>query len=771
MMQVAASPQPVAPQITDEHLAVFARLRIDRKLLADAGICSVTDAQARDCGQFGQSQIGDFSGIIFQYFDPETGHPVTTRLRRNHPEIDANGKVQRKYVSPWGDKRHLYFSPGAASLLAEVTVPVVLVEAEKSSLALTALAARTERRILPIATGGCWGWRGKVGVASDPQGNRQEVRGPLPDLDRIAWTGRTAIILFDANVATNPNVQAARRALAQELESRGASVRIVDIPPIDGVNGPDDLLCVSGDEAMWAVLDSARPFAETAEREAEASIADLETDRKRDPIPTMESLAAVPNPVRRTLLIGKLAALKIPGMTKDLIKQTVEAMRNGLGAKQEEAAEKARLERLTRLNVNPAKLIEELEGYFSRRRILPKDTALIEALFTINTHAFELFDTTPYVLYDSATGGCGKTTALERHEHVCARAYLGVDPSPAALYRRIDRDKPTWLLDEARAIHANGERGAELFALFDAGYKRGATVSRCEDHGKDIRDFVVFCPKILARIGSFRGTLLDRGIVIHLEKASGLRQRRRNVLMKEAAPLKEKLEAYALQNHDRLRRLYEDQPDEGYWPQISGREEEVWGPLLIHARFAGPEIEKRAVKAALQFSAQKAKIAIAEDRTLALAREALEILTSLNCAVFFPKDLVQSLQEKESWGEYLADRKSDKARVTAIGTFFNQFRPASRHTVAGTEYPRLDVIAALERHVPETCETPNEGVKVSGVTSSASESDSYAADTSGGEPSVKVSVAQSSQREDVTAKPDTLTPESAGERRELEEDL
>ena len=177
MMQVAASPQPVAPQITDEHLAMFAKLRIDRKLLADAGICSVTDAQARDCGQFGQSQISDFSGIIFQYFDPETGHRVTTRLRRT-TQIDANGKVQRKYVSPWGDNRHLYFSPGAASLLAEVTVPVVLVEAEKSSLALTALAARTERRILPIATGGCWGWRGKVGVGPIPKetGRKCEAR-------------------------------------------------------------------------------------------------------------------------------------------------------------------------------------------------------------------------------------------------------------------------------------------------------------------------------------------------------------------------------------------------------------------------------------------------------------------------------------------------------------------------------------------------------------------------------------------------------------------
>lgn len=747
--------------MTDEHHAMFARLRIHRNLLADAGVCSVSDAQARDPWQFGQSQTSDLSGIVFPYLDPETGRRVTARLRRDHPEIDATGKTQRKYISPGRDNRHLYFPPGVANLLTEASVPVVFVEAEKSCLALTALADRAERRILPVATGGCWGWRGKVGVGVDPRGNRKEVRGPLPDLDRIALPGRTAIILFDANVTTNLDVQAARRRLAQELESRGASVRIVDIPQVEGVNGPDDLLCVSGDEAMWVVFDSARPFAEMAEREAEASIAALGKDKKHDPIETIESIAAIPNPLRRTLLMGNLCALKIPGLTKDSVKQAVEAIRNELRAKQGNAEERTRVERLLRLGVNPGQLITDLEDYYSRRRIVPKDTALVEALFAMNTHTFELFDTTSYLLYDSATSGCGKTTALERHEPVCARAYFGVDPSAAALYRRIDRDKPTWLLDEARTIHPNRERGAELFALFDAGYKRGATVSRCEDHGEGIRDFAVFCPKVLARIGSFRGTLLDRGIVIHLEKARGLRQRRRNVRMKEAAPLKEKLEAYALQYQEKLRRLYEDQPDEGYWAQISGREEEVWGPLLIHARLAGPEIERRAVEVALQFSRQKAKIAIAEDRVLALAREALEILRSLDCTVFFPKDLVQSLQEKETWGEHLADRKSDKARVTAIGTFFNQFQPASRHTEAGTEYPRLEVIAALERHVPETSETRIEGVKVSEATPSISKLDGYAADTPGGESSVEVSVAQSYEREDVMARPDTLTPQSA----------
>jgi len=94
------------------------------------------------------------------------------------------------------------------------------------------------------------------------------------------------------------------------------------------------------------------------------------------------------------------------------------------------------VERLLRFTVDPIQLVDELENYYLDRRRLPQDAALIEALFAMNSHTFEIFDTTPYLLYGSATGGCGKTTALERHEQVCARAYFGVDPTAAVLYRR-----------------------------------------------------------------------------------------------------------------------------------------------------------------------------------------------------------------------------------------------------------------------------------------------------------------------------------------------
>jgi len=751
---IAAPEQTPLPSLNTEHLAIFTPLGINSELLAAAGVIEVSDREARD---YGFRAASDLSGVVFPYFDPETGSRVTSRLRRDHPDVDATGKPERKYLSPYGDARHLYFPPGAAPLLADVSVPVVIVEAEKSALALASLSARARRTTLNVGAGGCWGWRGKVGATIGPNGDRQDEHGTLADFDRIKWSGRTAIIFFDANATTNSQVRAARRALADELEVRGASVRIANVPQLADVNGPDDLIATSGDEATWGVLDSAQPFAATAEREAEAAIATIETNKKQDPVPALGDVAAIADPTRRTLLMGKLISFKIPGLTKSVVEQTVETHRQSARQRQAEAAARAERERLLRLSVDAIQLIEELENYYSDRRQLPQDTALIEALFAMNSHTFDAFDTTPYLLYDSATGGCGKTTTLERHEHVCARAYLGVDPTAAVLYRRVDRDRPTWLLDEAKILQIPGENTQQLLALFDAGYKRGAVVSRCEDHGDTIRDFQVFCPKVLARIGSFRGTLLDRGIPIHLEKARGLRQRRCRVLAKLAAPLKEKLEAYALQYREKLEDLYVAEPDDGYWPDISGREAEVWGPLLIHARLAGPRIEKRAVEVALRYSGQKTDLTISEDWILTRAQEALEVLRSRSDESFSPRDIVQQLSEKETWGAHLADRKNEKAQATAVGAFFSQFRIERRHTSSGTQYRRVEAIAALERHLPAVAAPPTEAVKVSA--NAPTDSESAGCSGTSGE---QTSLSQSTENTKVVASAETLTPRPQG---------
>jgi len=288
----------VGDQALSEHdRELFALLRIDGDLLTCAGVRRVTDAEAREC--YGITGVGDMAGIVFPYPELERGDRVTARLRRDHPEIGPDGKPERKYVSPHGDNRHLYFPPGAGALLVDPAVPVVFVEAEKSSLAITALMTRTSRRSLAIATGGCGSWRGKVGIKTTANGGREEERWPLSDLSLISWEQeRQAIIFFDSNTATNPAVRVARWTFAQYLAAVGAKVLFADIPHDSGANGPDDLVAVAGDEAVLALLDTARPFPEQAEQEAQAAVAalskscDLETrDLALDAISRVEDLA------------------------------------------------------------------------------------------------------------------------------------------------------------------------------------------------------------------------------------------------------------------------------------------------------------------------------------------------------------------------------------------------------------------------------------------------------------------------------------------------
>ena len=191
--------------LTAIDLATFDRLRVSAELLDLAGVVRVTDRQARD--DFGIRGGGDMAGIAFVYFDPETmtngRRRTSVRIRRDHPEIE-DGREKKKYVAPYGDRKRLYFPP-TPELFADVTVPIVLVEAEKSALAMTAWAKRTDQKVLPLAMGGAYGWMGRIGIKETPTGERVPETGAIHDLN-ICRDGRRTYVLLDANCAINSHV-------------------------------------------------------------------------------------------------------------------------------------------------------------------------------------------------------------------------------------------------------------------------------------------------------------------------------------------------------------------------------------------------------------------------------------------------------------------------------------------------------------------------------------------------------------------------------------
>jgi hypothetical protein len=143
--------------------------------------------------------------------------------------------------------------------LADSTIPIALVEGEKKALALWRLANYNSptARFIPIAIAGVWNWRGNIGKTGGPNGERLDVKGPIPDLNRIEWTGRTVFIVFDTNVQTNDSVKWARLGISRELASRQAKTLFVNLPQDCGVNGVDDLLALRGPSRVLELFDAA----------------------------------------------------------------------------------------------------------------------------------------------------------------------------------------------------------------------------------------------------------------------------------------------------------------------------------------------------------------------------------------------------------------------------------------------------------------------------------------------------------------------------------
>lgn len=237
--------------LTREDYSALLASWIPPELADRAMLRRVDDQEGRDI--VGQKGKRDCSGVLFPYYWPGESGPVAYRLRRDSPDFvvgkDGKPKPERKYLGAPGSTNRLYIPPGVlAEQLADATIPVVIVEGEKKALAVRRLADReTETpRFIPIGIAGVWNWRGVVGKTGGPRGERLEVKGPIADLSRIEWKGRTVVVVFDVNVHTNDSVKGARTGIARELATRQAEVKFVNLPEDCGVNGVDDLLAAWG---------------------------------------------------------------------------------------------------------------------------------------------------------------------------------------------------------------------------------------------------------------------------------------------------------------------------------------------------------------------------------------------------------------------------------------------------------------------------------------------------------------------------------------------
>lgn len=705
------------------HAAHLARFSIPSELLDEAGVRSVSDIETRELLGIHGYAGHDLAGILFPYLSPRTGNRAGARVRLNHPVSEG-----QKYLSESGC-RHLFFPPGISEGLKDAAVAVVLVEAEKSALAVAALCGRTGRNYLPIALGGCYGWRRKVGNRLLSDGGHAPETGMSPDFDLIDWQNRTAIIAFDSNSQSNFAVRKARRGLADELAARGAHVLIAEVPNEPGVNGPDDLIAVAGDEAMLRVLDSARPLADAALTETERLVLALEGDKKKkvtpqidDLTPIIDSIANVTDPARRDLLVARVVTLHIPGVTRKFLDQQVGKLRSD--AERERGKISAHVHqsslRAVGRTISGAELLDQVYAFVRRFLVVSESQARLVALWIVHTHIFSVFNYTPYLEITSAEKQCGKTRLLEILNLLVANPWMTGKVTTAVLYRKIEADHPTLLLDESDAAFNGDEEYAQLLrGVLNTGFQKDGKASCCVGSDLSLRDFSTFCPKAIAGIGRLPDTIRDRSIPIHLKRAArneNVERFRRRDTEPEAEGLRNQIEAWSTSISERVREARPELPE-----ALNDRQQDISEPLLAIADAAGSDWPQKAREAILSVFTDR----FTEDGStgVRLLRDILTIFDGHGLDRIPSAELVAALGtiETSPWAEYSHGKPITALKLARLLGRFDiaprSIRLPDDKTPKG--YHRTDFEDAWRRYlrvepVPgspaETSPTPHSGV-------------------------------------------------------------
>jgi hypothetical protein len=345
--------------------------------------------------------------------------------------------------------------------------------------------------------------------------------------------------------------------------------------------------------------------------------------------------------------------------------------------------------------VSPSDLLKEIEQYIRRYVVLPPTAYLPMALWVIATHTVEKFDCFPYIAVVSAAKRSGKTRLAEVLETLVRQPWRGTAPSPAVLYRMLE-SMPTLLLDETEPL--NGKNKSEttqiLLAILNAGYRKGATIPRCDGHEHKPRLFPVYGPKLFAAIGRLPDTLMDRSMVIHMkrrtreQKVARFRQGR---ITNETRPLKESILHLAETRRGSIQRTYQEllETDLEF---LNDRDADLWTPLFTICTVINPERVPDLRTCAIVLSAAKAADDEDDSYALTLLRD-IRTVWPEGTDKYETSLLVEKLRtlEESPWSEHqLTARKlarilkpfeveSRKIRVgerTARGYLFYEFQDA-----------------------------------------------------------------------------------------------
>lgn len=247
--------------------------------------------------------------------------------------------------------------------------------------------------------------------------------------------------------------------------------------------------------------------------------------------------------------------------------------------------------------VDGALIAEEIYQII-KQHIACTDAVLIGAtLWIIFTWVLDASYIAPIAWINAPEKRCGKSQLLTLLSRMSKRSLPSSNISPAALFRCIEKFKPTLIIDEVDTFMNDNE---DLRGILNAGYSRdNPYIIRCTGDDNEPTEFYVYGAKALSGIGKIPSTLMDRSISFTLQRKpnSERMSRVRDLLRDTTDTIKAKLARWAEDNLSAVDSAKPALPE-----AINDRMQDNWEILLKIATVLGEDWLKRANKACIEIS-------------------------------------------------------------------------------------------------------------------------------------------------------------------------
>lgn len=347
--------------------------------------------------------------------------------------------------------------------------------------------------------------------------------------------------------------------------------------------------------------------------------------------------------------------------------------------------------------VDGAALLDDMTRAIQRFTVLSVEQARACALWAAFTWFIDGANVAPLLNVTSPEPRCGKSTLGELVKEMVARPLYASNITPAALFRAVEKWKPTLLIDETDAFLNEKE---ELRGIINAGhYRSTAYVIRVVGEALEPKQFCTWGAKALIGIGKIAHTLLDRSVVIELRRKLETErvEKVRHAEVGLFENIRRKLTRWADDEMAHYKAL-RPKPIEA----IHDRAADNWEPLLAVAMLAGGDWPARCLSAALTLSgaAQEAPSINAE-----LLADIKAVFERKRASKMFSTDLLAGLCEdtEAPWATWNRGREMTARQLSSK---LSGFGITSGTIRIGTETAKgyvLDKFTdAFSRYLPDT---------------------------------------------------------------------